>query len=385
MRVRCIIGLSLSVAMAVVACFWPTSARLTIDCEHGCWHVAFSRDGTTVAVLDREPGVNPRANILLWDTAAGTLLHRIDVDRCAYPHRLFFAPDGTLGLLDAGVVTKWDTATARRLATYDHAEWPHDPDHYPGSEILFAPEGRWLLHNVHVGRVYDIETGDVVHDYAERWPDRSLYAHGGCVVARTDGEVRTFDAVTGGAIASFPTASRRWPLARTSCAFSGDGTHGIYFTESGRWVVHDAQAGTECTWAEEGYGPSDLALSPDRRYLAVASAEGHGGVTSIIGAHFAGTRWHIAVIDTTTGRDVGRHIPAGFISCFAPDGKTLAVADRAKRITLWDWPPPSRWPLAVGLGVLGMTLPLGIAALLGRAWSRCRRQAQSIKPLYPPS
>jgi hypothetical protein len=99
----------------------------------------------------------------------------------------------------------------------------------------------------------------------------------------------------------------------------------------------------------------------------------------------AGTRWHLSVIDTTTGRQVGSRIAGGFMGWFSPDGKTLAVACRDNRIALREWPPPSRWPLAVGVGVLGIAIPFGALALVRRSRRRCMPAADSIKTLYPQS
>lgn len=390
MRLRCLIALSLGTALAVVAYHWPASPRSTVPCEQGCWHLAFSPDGATLAVLDREPGLNPHAQILLWDAATGTLRHRVDCSKTTYPRRVVFAPDGqTCGLLDVGLVTKWDVATARLLASYDHADWPHDPDHH-GCEILFSPEGRWLLHNVHVGRVYDVETGDVVHDYGKRLPDRNLGTHGGCFAARVNGEVWTFDALTGAAIASYPilTAAKTAPMSRTLYAFSRDGLHGAYFTDANQWAVRNAATGAELLWASDaeifaGYG---FVFSPDNRYLAVAASEAHSGMISAVRARLAGRSCHTRIIDTTTGNEVGSRMLSGgigFQACFAPDSKTVALVDYNGQVALWDWPPASRWPLAVGFGVLGVGLPFAVGPLVRRARSGCTPMRNSIKTLYP--
>src|SRR5262249_12841277 len=140
--------------------------------------------------------------------------------------------------VDAGAVTRWDLDAGRLVARYDHATWSHDPDHYHGREILFSPAGRWLAHDVYEGRVYDVETGRVVSNYAERWPDRNYAAHGGRVAAGVRGEVKTFDALTGGEVGTFPATVGPGRMSRTAFTFSPDGTHALYFTD--RWVVVDA-------------------------------------------------------------------------------------------------------------------------------------------------
>src|SRR4051812_32689180 len=236
------IALALGVAVAAVAHDWSASPRAVVRHDHIGWHLAFSHDGTKLALLDREAGLNPQGQVLVWDAATGRLLHRFDTGNRPYPGKVVFAPDDrSLGVIDAGPVTRWDLATGRIIAHHDHAAWSHDADHYSGREILFSSAGRWLAHDVHDGRVYDVETGRVVVDYAERWPDRSLHAHDGRVAALVDGEVKTFDVLTGDAVGTFPSGANRPPMARTAFTFSPDGTRGVLFTD--RWVLADGVDG----------------------------------------------------------------------------------------------------------------------------------------------
>jgi WD40 repeat protein len=369
---RRLIPLALGVAVAAVASFWPEAPRLTLPHDRICWDLAFSRDGSMLAMLDRDAGLDTSGQVLVWDAATGKLLNRLDYGARVYPSKIVFAPDGmTIGIVDAGQITKWDMTTGR-ATDHTHAHWSHDPDQYYGREILFAADGRWLAHNLHEGCVYDVATGAVVHEYHERWPDRSYVAQGGCVAAFVNGQVTTFDAVTGAEIATFPTAAPGGPMARSTFATSADGTQGIYLGNRNQWVVHDAATGHECAWGRETDQPlnNELRVSTDHRFLAVSALEPITGVVSAVQARLAGGQGWLRVYDTTTGAEVCRPFAHGSMGRFAPDGKTLAVAEfQAQRVSIWDWPPRSRWPL-----VLALALPTTVLGCVF-AWWRGRRRA----------
>src|SRR5438874_2037092 len=123
-RLRTWVTVVLGLAAAALAYFWPAFPRGAVQCENICWHFAFSSDGTRLAVLDREAGVNVPGQILVLEVASGEILHRLDLGIRLYPSRVAFAPDGkSLGVVDTGAVTKWDLTSGRVLAHYDHAAW----------------------------------------------------------------------------------------------------------------------------------------------------------------------------------------------------------------------------------------------------------------------
>ncbi len=356
--VRLLLALAPGVAVLVLVHAWRVSPRLVLPHEHIAWHIAFSPDGSRLAVLDREAGVDVRGQVLVWDVATGTLLNRLDYGVRPYPSRLAFAPDGrTLGIVDAGRIEKWDLAAGRIQAAYDHPGWSHDPDHYPGRELLFGAGGRWLAHDLCEGRVYDVETGAVVRDYAAEWPDRSVHAGGGCVAAYVGGRVTTFDAVTGTEVGRFPKVVPRVPLARGAFFAGAGGISGITCTADKQWVFYSAATGTELAWGHETDGLIEFNLSPDRRYLAVLAWEPAGGVISAVRARIAGGETNLRVYDTTTGAEVFGPILRGSGACFAPDGSLLALADMGTgEVRVWDWPPPPRWPWALALGIAAVAV-----------------------------
>ena len=156
-------------------------------------------------------------------------------------------------------------------------------------------------------------------------------------------------------------------MARAAFAFSADGTHAVYFRESGQWVVANAVTGRQWPLGTAFDGMGDCWLSSDNRLLAVSSyyrqpRNAWEGLQS----HLLRRRLH--VFDTATGLELCQPIRGGSTACFAPDGKTLAVADRDTGLALWDWPPPSPWPRTLALAAATMLGCYGI----GFGWSRRR-------------
>ena len=110
----------------------------------------------------------------------------------------------------------------------------------------------------------------------------------------------------------------------------------------------------------------DCCLSGDNRLLAVHLPQPTRFSLAKLQMILLYTLRWVRVFDTATGAEVCKPIREGCLCCFAPDGKTLAVADRYKGIALWDWPPPSRWPLMLALAAPTMMLSYG----MGFWWSR---------------
>jgi WD40 repeat protein len=376
MHLRLWIALALGVAVGFAAYHWPASPRAAMQAEHICWDFVFSHDSTKLALLDREAGLNARGQVLVWDVATGDLLQRLDNGRSVFASKVVFAPDDqTLGIMGAGVVTKWDLDTGLMVGHHDHAAWSHDPDHHHGREILFSPEGRWLAHDAHEGRVYEVETGRIVKDYQARWPDRSRSAQGGSVAALVNGEIKTFDVLTGAEVGVFPTTIQRATMAGSAFTFSADGSQGVFFDKD-RWVVHNGAVGRRCALATNADPVLDCCWSADQRLLAVSLAlPSSGNIWDLL--RMGPPRRRVQVFDTTTGAEVCRPIRNGMKSRFAPDGKTLAVTDGGNGIALWDWPPPSRWPPALALAAATIMLSYGIG------WWRSRRRNARLARIHP--
>ncbi len=367
LRPRLWIAVLLAFVAGVAAYFWPATPRAEMACERNCWHLAFSPDNTKLAALDRDPGLHQMAKVQTWDAVTGDLLHRIDLGFRHYPSKIVFSPDSkTVGVLDVGAVTIWDADTGKKIANHAHHTWSADPDHFRSCEILFSPNGDWLLHDAIDGRVYDVKTGEVVHDYHKRWPDRSFGVHGGCGAALVQGEVKTFNVLTGDEIATFKNAKCSAKMSAMAFTFSPDGTRGFYFNGVDQWVCYDAIAERESGLPLDG---SDMILTDgilmNRGYLFVAIARQHRSVWDMLRTEMTGGTF-ARVFDGTTGAEVGTPFRNGHLCCFTQDGKTLAVGDRRSQIAIWDWPPPTRWPVALVVAAIAFALSLGIATWMRR-------------------
>jgi WD40 repeat protein len=361
-RPRTWIALLLGIAAGLLTHCWRGSPRLVMHFDYTCWHLAFSPDGTRLAMLDRKPGVKVKAQVLVWDAATGALLNHIDLGTKYYSEKVVFAPDGeSLAVVETCTVTKIDLEANRVSAQYDHQAWSPPPKDGNGGELLFSTHGRWLLHRIHKGRVYDVETDRVVLDYAERWPNRHLSAYGGHVAVLIGGEVKTFDVMTGKEIGRFAPHLNQ-PFARNALSFSADGTHGVYWVASGEFVIHNGITGTQCALPMDWdmMAAEDCWSTDNRYYVGTFCTAPHGPVDWLL-RWLRGTNWSTAVFDTSAGLEVVPRFTNCEKCCFSPDIKTLAVAQRGGRLALWDWPPPSRWPHAGIAGIVAAFISLLIA------------------------
>jgi hypothetical protein len=378
-RPRCWITLLLGIAVALLAHEWPESPRTVVRCEHNCWDLTFAPDSSMLAALEHEPGLHQEARIRVWDTATGKLLHCFEHGRRVYSRRVVFAPDSkSLAVVDAGEVTQWDLQQGVAVARYAHPSWSINPDHH--REILFAPDGRWLLHDATEGRVYDVETGHIVQDYHQRWPERKLAVYGGCVAALVHGNVKTFDPLTGAEIGEFPAVAKQIPFGRTYMKLSADGTHGVYYSTNNEWVVYNAIAGRQHSLKLNEDDLLGVYHSGDNALVAISKRNAHPGTVDLVRRYLQGRPGsEVIVFDTATGEQVGAPMRGSELCCFAPNGNTLAIADIDHRIVLWDWPPSIRWPLMVAMAAAMMLLSLGVSEW----WSR-RRSAGTV-PTNGPS
>ena len=151
-----------------------------------------------------------------------------------------------------------------------------------------------------------------------------------------------------------------------------DGTHAVYYSTGNEWVVHNALDGRQTALPIDDDGIYGFYLSADNRFLAVSMRKAHPSALERARAYLerrSGTDV-ACVFDTTTGAQVALPMRGGGTCCFAPDGNTLAVVDRISQITLWDWPPPNRWPLTLLAAAATMLLSCGISAWWSRKGSK---------------
>jgi RNA polymerase sigma factor (sigma-70 family) len=282
-------------------------------------HVAFSPDGKILA------GASPAYQIVVWDTATGRVLHRLDAhQRCSFPAPIAFSPDGqTLASGGpAGAVYLWDVRSGKEKQRLSLRPPPKDGDGPPFNRgmihaVAFSPDGRNLASTAQLSptRLWDVASGKEIRVLqGDRWGAFSVaFSPDGKLVSSGEGTgmVRTWETSTGKELAHFH-AHARWV---SGLAFAPDGRTLI---SSGDTSIRswEARTGKEIT-PERGHtgGIGDCCLLPDKKTLMTTSLD--NGLR----------QWDIA-----TGKELRRfavpHAETGYLAsalALAPDGKTVVL------------------------------------------------------------
>jgi WD40 repeat protein len=257
----------------------PRPLVITLEHRYGVSALAFSPDGTTVAVGGGRlaPSAEDQvAELTLWDLASGrtrTLL----CGRGASVEALAFQPGGAalVALHADGTVRRWDIATGR---------------------------GR----DARQGRPCSARGALSTDGTAVAWPGR-------------DKTVELWDLAKGTPRAVLPLpACRCWALApdgRSLAIEAGAGSQEV-------WLCDTDTGGVELTLQRMNHPAACLAFSPDCRRLAVGTFDGA-----------------IEVWDRRTGQRVwscpGRDGVVWALA-FSPDGTALASGEQNGSVSLWD-------------------------------------------------
>ncbi len=241
------------------------------------WCLAFSRDGKILAA-----GGSDR-KVCLWDTATGRESLRCQGNQLGQVERVALSGDGgMLATLDVDrAIRLWDARTGKHLRKIDVAGGRIAPS--TPCVFAFSPEGQTLY-------------------------------------AGPAGSVQAFAVMEGKAVA-LPAAPERGLLID---ALSPDGATAVSAGDGGRLVVWEVQSSKIVA---EVVGPRPrglLALSPDARRLAVATAD---------------TEPAVVVFDLGTGKELCRcqgHLSEVTALAFAPDGKSLVTGSFDLTTRLWD-------------------------------------------------
>jgi RNA polymerase sigma factor (sigma-70 family) len=285
--------------------------------------LALSPDGKLLAVGFVNPYQPKQPPTVVWDTATGKVLRRIERNGWG----LAFSPDGKL--LAAGWQV-WEVATGRKVRELSG-----------GGEPGFSPDGKWLaLAGYLPNRVEPV----VLYDTASWRKVRSLEADpagklsvtpyrpalafspdGKLLVAGTaqDG-VRIWEAATGKRIAFLPAPSS----GEGSLSISPD--RKLLAVASSRTTIWDLATRK---LLHELDGASVVAFSPAAAPPLLATGGGPAGSATLGGAP-AVRFW-----DPRSAKEVSIKAPYAAVQLthWLPDGKVLAVAPAERAYRLWDW------------------------------------------------
>jgi WD40 repeat protein len=300
--------------------------------------MAFSREGI-VAYIDLY-------SIVLWDVSARRELTRIRSPERASegraPNAIAFSPDGRT-LAEAGsegLVSLWNlgakAAVGRCLGerSLDHGA--------PVASVALSPDGHTLVSAGEDGKLRYWRVGGC------RPQGKAVQAHtrgissvvfslqGDLVASTGSGQVRLWDARTHAEVGK----ARDSHEDVSSLAFSPDGRTLTAVGIPGTIKVWDVSGGKALEASSSGGAASDLAISPDGRFVALVR-----GDPAVYPPVPGGT---IEIWDATTRTRLGAQIPPSPYAAhvaFNPDSRILASSgfmfdpDRARetpQIRLWD-------------------------------------------------
>jgi WD40 repeat protein len=230
----------------------------------------------------------PKAQVHIWDTATGKLLHTL-LEENARCDCALWSPDGRHVLTDGDFpspgIRLWDADTGKEVLTLENRMSPIDK-WVPVNQARFSPDGRLILgfctdHGTHGGRPRDRVA---VWDAATGQRQAVLTGHQGDIISAafspnsrwvvttaTDRTARSWEAATG----KERLVLHGHEQVVRDAAFSADGKWLVTASEDGTARIWDATTGTEWITLPGPQVPVDSAMfSPDSRRVATVSRDG---------------------------------------------------------------------------------------------------------------
>jgi WD40 repeat protein len=317
---------------------WETAdGKLLRRLEGSRAAVAFSPDGKFLASAVPESGTPPtKQTLFICNLATGRQVQEIELEASAWVGSLTFSPDGKFlaaGLHDAGTkfrTRRWDVTTGKEIAGFEKPV---------AFGVCFSPDGKLLA--VQGGdrqaaeiQLLDAATGKAVRRLpgSDRWDRVAVFSADGRTLAVLGSRLRLFDVATGQE--HHPAGGQRGPVSFLTFAADGKSLVVADAAGAGHWDLGTAKEQRRLTPGGQSHGW-------DGKVLTTLGSDHLHRWDPVTGKSLPGIEWQRPKGMGRLGRFSGFG-PAAL----SPDGRLLAVGDsNLMRHAMGSMPPPNPTPV----------------------------------------